>query len=136
VNDSELQAVLERNEQVRQRQAQHAALTEERAKYEREGRLDRAAGVTAELERLEAEGPLEADVVNAVEARRRAEADANRRALVAALLKERDHYRIRGLDDRAAVVDAELARISAQAAAPAKRAEKRRPLRRRGGRTW
>jgi hypothetical protein len=45
VNDSDLQAVLERNEQVRQRQAQHAALTEERARAaEKRRSLRRARG--------------------------------------------------------------------------------------------
>lgn len=46
------------------------------------------------------------------------------RDLIAALIREREGYSRAGKDDRVAEVDAELARLGHQAAAPAKRAAK------------
>jgi hypothetical protein len=60
----------------------------------------------------------------------RAEAEVERQAQIAALTRERDGYVQRGLFARAALVDAELARVAAGARPPANRAEKRRRPRR------
>lgn len=46
-------------------------------------------------------------------------------AKIAALLEEKRGYVVRGLDDRVAAVDAELGRLGAKGAPPAKRASKR-----------
>lgn len=51
--------------------------------------------------------------------------DQERRAMIAALLHERESCEKRGLGDRVALIDAELARFGHGAAAPAKRAERR-----------
>lgn len=51
--------------------------------------------------------------------------DEQREAKIKALLKERRGYELRDEKDRVAQVDAELRRLGAEGAAPAKRATKR-----------
>lgn len=51
--------------------------------------------------------------------------DEQRAAKIAALLEERRGYQERGLTDRAAAVDAELARLGAEGKPKAKRAARR-----------
>lgn len=48
-----------------------------------------------------------------------------KQAKIEALIEERRGYAARGLDDRAAAVDAELRALGAEGAPPAKRAAKR-----------
>ncbi len=51
--------------------------------------------------------------------------EEKRKALIAALIRERDGYIRRGLEDRVASVDAELLRLGAEAAHPVRRANRR-----------
>jgi len=51
--------------------------------------------------------------------------DEQKAAHIASLIRELEGYKVRGLDDRVAQVEAELARLGAKGAAPAKRATKR-----------
>jgi hypothetical protein len=56
----------------------------------------------------------------------RAELEAQQKAAqIAALLRERQGYEARGENQRAAAVTAELRRLGAEAAPPAKRAQRR-----------
>lgn len=112
-------ALEEQNRRALKIEAQRTALLEERAKYERSGKTDHIPAVNKELERL---GPP-VEVVDIAEFRRQAQAEA-RKARTAALIEERRGYEVRGLVDRVALVDAELARIEADAAGP--RSESRR----------
>jgi hypothetical protein len=57
--------------------------------------------------------------------RRASVSDLERKHMITALLREREQLVRRGLDERIKLVDAELARYGHQAAAPAKRAERR-----------
>lgn len=50
--------------------------------------------------------------------------DQQRQQTIAALIRERDGYLRYGRNDRAALIDAELKRLGAEGAAPAKRATK------------
>jgi hypothetical protein len=64
--------------------------------------------------------------VDLEQARSESEANAEREALLAAPIRERAGRLERGLPDKAALVDAELARVAAEAKPPRKRAEKRK----------
>jgi uncharacterized small protein (DUF1192 family) len=75
-------------------------------------------GDRPELERVGPARPLP-DVPSPEEHRRHAEAEADRQSTLAALVRERRSYEIRGLDERIALVDVEIARISADGKAPA-----------------
>ncbi len=123
---TDFQLTVEQNEAAEQRRAQQEALLHEREVYERRGMGDRVALVEAELERLAQGDSAGVEAVNLEVARRRAEARADQEALVAALVRERAGYLERGLLDRAALVDAELARVAAEAEQPRRRADRRK----------
>ena len=131
---SEFAALEEQNLRALKIEAQRTALLEERAKYERSGKTDYIPAVDEALERLGPRMP----VVDVAEFRRQAQAEADRKTRTAALIEERRGYQARGLADRVALVDAELARIDADAAGPCECAETRpagrAPRARRSGR--
>ena len=124
VND--FQMSIDQNEAAQQRRARREALLRERGDCERRGLDARVTLVEAELEQLAAEGAKDGEAVGVEAARRRVEAKADHEALVGALIRERAGYLDRGRPDKAALVDAELARDAAEAKPPRKRAETRK----------
>jgi len=118
----DVQALLQQNEAARERASKKQALLDEREKADRAGQTGRVSLIDAELERLEAEGPTEVRVVNVEQEQRRAEADIDRQAHIAALIRERGGYERRGETARVALVEVELQRIAAEGKPPRKRA--------------
>jgi hypothetical protein len=107
-----------------ERASSRAALLEERAQCERRGLTDRVAAIDEELERL---GPVRelAELPSAEEHRRQAHAERERQTWIAALVEERRGYEARGLGERVALVDHEIARVEAEPPSPVAHAEKR-----------
>jgi hypothetical protein len=120
MNPVDVEALLEQNELARERANKRRALLEEREKAERAAQEGRVKLINAELERLEAEGPTEVTTVDVEQERLRAEEAVNRKAHIAALIREREGYERRGEAARVALVDAELQRIPAEGKPPRK----------------
>src|SRR5215218_1460376 len=127
----DVQALLQQNEAARERASKKQALLDEREKADRAGQTGRVSLIDAELERLDAEGPIAVKVVDVEQQRRRAEVEMDRQAHIAALIREREGYERRGDAARVALVDAELQRIAGKGKPPRKRASirGRRPAR-------
>jgi hypothetical protein len=89
MSELDVEALVAQINAARERAAKRTALVEERARYERRGEPDRVALVDAELERLAAEGPTEVVVFDEQAMRERARAEHDRKAKIAALIRER-----------------------------------------------
>jgi uncharacterized small protein (DUF1192 family) len=124
VLDQAYASLAEQHRLEEERAARRQALLEEREQCERRGLGDRVAAIDAELERL---GPARElpELPSPEERRRQNHLEWEREAALAALREERRGYEVRGLEDRVALVDAEIARIGADDETPARRAEKR-----------
>ena len=122
--DAEYAGLLEEHRADAERAGYRQALITEREQCRRGDMTDRVAAIDAELKRIGPAKPLP-ELQSLAERCRQVEADQDRQLRIAALVAERRGYEARGLADRVALVDAELARIDADAAGPRDCAETR-----------